>query len=128
MTITYTWRIDPLETKPIDGGLTNVVSVAHWQLTGLDDVTQATASCYGAATFGAANPESFTAYDDLTEDQVKGWILSLAAEEGQTLEQVEQSWKDKVAAGINEILNPSIVAKISPWNVVIEEEPVEETP
>jgi len=116
MAITYTWRIDPLEIKPTDGSLTDVVCVAHWQLTGVDDATQIETSLYGKATFASADVNNFTAYDNLTEEQVIGWVINAAAiENGQTPEQAEQSLKDTIITQINEIVLPSIVSKNPPW-------------
>jgi len=80
MADTYTWHIAQLERKISDG----VVYTAHWtvtanrEVTGSDDLT---ASSYGSIGFGDPDPNNFTPYEDLTEGQVVGWVLSALGDE-----------------------------------------------
>lgn len=134
MTITYTWNFGPLETKPVDGSLVDVVKTVHYQLHGVDDETSVRGRSIGSVTLSAANGEDFTAFADLTKDKVKGWVLAALAGEAstgedgesvtETSEQVEARLKESVANRIERINNPPVINKTAPWTVV----PDPETP
>jgi len=114
--ITYTWSFDPLETKPTEGDLADVITTVHWRLTGVDDGEEAaSASVYGSIGPGAADPENFTAFADLTEAIVKGWVLTSQAGEEETAEQAETRLQQNVADRIAKIINPPIVNRSAPW-------------
>ena len=69
---TYQWIINQLETAPSEDGLTDVVKVVHWTRTAQQgDIN---VSSYG--TMGCETPSEtdFTAYPDLTYDQVCDWL------------------------------------------------------
>ena len=65
----FTWSVPTLERKLDDG----FVYTAHWRCTASDG--DFSASSYGTAGF-TQDPESdsFTPYDQLTEEQVLGWV------------------------------------------------------
>lgn len=74
----YNWVINQMDTKPSEDGLTDVVVVIHWtrtaeQFVGAEPIL---VSSYG--TMGCETPSAtdFTAYPDLTYDQVCGWLNS----------------------------------------------------
>ena len=78
MSTTYQWVINQLDTKPKEDGLTDVVVVIHWTRTaeqyfGGEPIL---VSSYG--TMGCQTPSStdFTAYPDLTYEQVCSWLDS----------------------------------------------------
>jgi hypothetical protein len=66
---TFTWSIDHLKRNIADGG----VFRADWRATASSDTHHA--SEYGTMGF-RPDPSSpdFTAFEDLTEDQVLGWV------------------------------------------------------
>tara|TARA_B110000285_G_scaffold124457_1_gene140483 strand:- start:64 stop:372 length:309 start_codon:yes stop_codon:yes gene_type:complete len=100
MAITYTWTIQTLEHEIADGG----VYVAHWFCNGVDG--EYSASSYGTCgfTYDASSPD-FTAYADLTEAQVQGWIW----------EEVNQETTEAaIASKIDAIANPTSASGI-PW-------------
>ena len=100
MAITYTWTIPTLEHEIADGG----VYVAHWRCNGVDG--EYSASSYGTCgfTYDASSPD-FTAYADLTEAQVQGWIW----------EKVNQETTEAaIARKIDAIANPTS-ASGTPW-------------
>ena len=70
----YTLKITQLDTMS-EGGEHNVVVLAHWTYTGTGTDGTNTASFGGTTqlTYTAGNP--FTAYADLTEEQVAEWVL-----------------------------------------------------
>lgn len=69
MAITYTWTIPACEHDIATGG----ISTIHWRCTGVDGDHSVSLS----GTVGL-NPDPsegvFTAYVDVTEDQVQGWV------------------------------------------------------
>ena len=100
MSVTYTWTIPTLEHEIADGG----VYVAHWRCNGVDG--EYSASSYGTCGFTYdASSADFTAYADLTEAQVQGWIW----------EEVSQTDTEaSIASKIDAIANPTSAAGI-PW-------------
>lgn len=113
MATQYKWVIpeNGLNVAPSEDGLTDVVVVVHWTRLGQDG--EINVSSYG--TMGCSTPSStdFTAYPDLTFEQVCSWLdagLNVAA----------------IDAGLNreieDIKNPPIVNLPLPWdsNLVVQ--------
>ena len=73
--ITYTWGISQLDCAPSENGLTNVVKVIHWGLTGRDE-NGTSASISNSYPLPEPNPEGFTDYSTLTEATVISWLES----------------------------------------------------
>jgi hypothetical protein len=73
---TYQWVINQMDTKPTEDGLTDVVVTVHWTRTAEQYVggEPILVSSYG--TMGCTTPSStdFTAYPDLTYEQVCNWL------------------------------------------------------
>jgi hypothetical protein len=72
----YTWKINNLK-KQNDPSieLDDIIVEAFWVCTGTDeDGVQGT--FYGTSSFqpDTIDPENFTAFEDLTEEQVIGWV------------------------------------------------------
>ena len=67
--MTITWTIAQLDRSLPDGA----VYTAHWRVTAVDG--DYSASAYSTASFtpDPASPD-FIPYDDLTEDEVLGWV------------------------------------------------------
>ena len=75
MADTYTWNIVQLERKISDGA----VYTAHWTVTATREVADSddlTVGSYGSISFGEPDPNNFTPYADLTENQVINWVLA----------------------------------------------------
>lgn len=73
--ITYTWSISKLDCAPAENGLTNIVKVIHWGLTGVDE-NGISASMSNSYPFPSPSPEAFTDYSTLTKETVIGWLES----------------------------------------------------
>jgi hypothetical protein len=73
--ITYTWSISKLDCAPSENGLTNIVKVIHWGLTGVDE-NGVSASMSNSYPLPSPSPEAFTDYSTLTEETVIGWLES----------------------------------------------------
>lgn len=70
----YTWKITQL-TKQNTNDLDNVIIGTRWEVTGTDE-DGFSGTFVGATPFDltTVDPDSFTPYDSLTENQVIGWI------------------------------------------------------
>ena len=83
MAINYTWDCKTVDVKTIDGNEDTVFNV-HWRLNAEDDANTvkdmqgddipATASVYGTQSLDTSDLSDFTAFSDLTESIVQGWI------------------------------------------------------
>lgn len=73
--ITYTWSISKLDCAPSENGLTNIVKVIHWGLTGVDE-NGISASMSNSYPLPSPSPEAFTDYSTLTKETVIGWLES----------------------------------------------------
>jgi hypothetical protein len=74
MANTYKWTINALDAKvAAEDGNENVVYTVHWSYSATDETEEHSASSIGThgVEYDAAN---FTAYADLTEEQVIGWL------------------------------------------------------
>ena len=110
MSTTYQWQIVQLDTIPKEGELLDVVSVVHWvraaeQYVGGEPIN---VSCYG--TMGCTTPSStdFTAYPDLTYEQVCGWL-----DAGLDVASIDLGLDGQ----IENIINPPIIVLPLPWQV-----------
>ena len=92
------WSIPTLERKTADG----FVYTAHWRCTATDG--DFSASSYGTAGFQQdPEAESFTPYEDLTEEQVLGWLFNSIdkdATEAALAAKIEADKNPTTAAGV----------------------------
>lgn len=74
MAVEFKWDIVQLETKPQEGELTDVVACVHWIRSASEGIYYAESR----GSMGCASPSStdFTAYPDLTKEQVEAWLDS----------------------------------------------------
>lgn len=105
MATTYKWVVSQLDTAPSEDGLTDVVKTVHYRYQGQDE--QYFAEVYG--TMGCATPSDtdFTAYEDLTYEQVCAWLvagLDVDAMDSNLLAQIENQ------------KNPPIINLPLPWD------------
>jgi hypothetical protein len=105
---TYTWLIESLDCIPSLDGQTNVVSVIHWRVNGIDGTHNATVYGTQSLTYTLGSP--FTAYSDLTKDIVIGWVQSAMGSEQVTAIQTNL---DKQIANL---ANPPIITPPLPFN------------
>jgi len=108
MTITNTWAIVRLDCYPELGGNADVVSTAHWTLTATDG-TYSTSS-YGSAGVTLDPDKPFTAYADLTETEVVGWVQDALGNDA--VAELEAN----VATQLENQINPPIVTPPLPWS------------
>ena len=123
MNTNYFWSVYQLDTVPSIDGLVDVVITVHWGRTAVEG--EYTAYSYG--TMGCATPSEtdFTVYDDLTFEQVCGWL-----ENGLDTEAIDAG----LVANIENQINPPVVVKNLPWvpevvaPIIIEDAPIIEEP
>ena len=101
---TFNWVINQMDTKPQEGNLNDVVVVVHWTRTAQDG--EINVSSYG--TMGCTTPSGtdFTAYPDLTYDQVCGWL-----DAGLDVASIDLGLQQQ----IDNIINPPIIVLPLPW-------------
>lgn len=113
---TYTWRINALDCHVNQDGLENVVYTIHWSYLG-EDENGNLASMIGTESVGAPSADSFTAYADLNQEIVEGWLVASMGEER--------------IAEMQSNLDSQIQEKVAPTTVTLQlppiEAPVEET-
>jgi hypothetical protein len=74
--LTYEWKLTGIvKSTPTDLPVDNVVIGTRWTVTGTD-ASGATGTFTGATPFDltTVDPDNFTPYSELTEEQVLGWI------------------------------------------------------
>ena len=119
--ITYTWSISKLDCAPLENGLTNVVKIIYWGLTGTDE-NGVSASMSNSYPLSSPSPEAFADYLTLTEETVISWLEN----------NLDVGYiKTKLANEIVSQYNPPITSLPFPWikveePVVVEEEVVVE--
>lgn len=72
MAVTYTWRIVSLRTHT-EGSNVDSVCEVDYEKTGTDD-NGTTGSYMGSCALSSADTSSYTAFADLTENQVIAWV------------------------------------------------------
>lgn len=105
MTTVFTWNISKLDCYPEQDGEQDVVFSAHWQCIGTDG--ENTASVYSTAAITVDAEEPFTPYQDLTKEQVLGWIWNSGVDKDVTESAVQQQ--------IDNLINPPVVSPALPW-------------
>jgi hypothetical protein len=107
MSNTYTWVIAQLECYPEHNNHTDVVFTVHWRRQATDGTH--TADIYGSQAVTLDPDAPFTAYADLTEVQVIGWLENAFGEE--TLA-AQVASLDKQ---IEDQIDPPVVRPPLPW-------------
>lgn len=106
MANTYNLEILKLEVKLLEDTLENVVFQADWRYTAISEDEKYTEQTVGLATIPSPDPNNFTPFDDLTEEQVKGWVEN---------EIDFDKFKEYLDVKIEEKINPPTEIKDVPW-------------
>ena len=107
---TYNWVVNQLDTKSKEDGLTDVVSVVHWTRTAEQYVGAEPINVSSYGTMGCTTPSEtdFTAYPDLTFEQVCSWL-----DAGLDVTAIDLGLDGQ----IENIINPPIIVLPLPWIV-----------
>lgn len=76
---TFSLAIRAARTRD-EGGLTDILTAVEWVLTGVQG--SATFELPGKTTMGPVDPENFTPYSQLTQQQVLDWVTAIEDAEG----------------------------------------------
>jgi hypothetical protein len=119
---TFNWNITQLNVYPKKDSKQDVVFTVHWTLEGVEDVegehtdsfygleyTKFIGSSYGSVGVTLEPNAPYTAYADLTKDQVLGWVWASVNKD-----EIEAN----VQAEIDKKKNPTVVTPILPWVIV----------
>lgn len=74
MATTYEWTISALDVEKKKDTLEDIVTTVHWRLQAKDDLDDLTAETYGANSLTAPDSNNFTAFSDLTKEQIVQWL------------------------------------------------------
>lgn len=105
------WDFPQIDTAPTEGDLTNVAKMVHWRASMThatetnDEGAPLSVTAYGTVSVGEADPASFTDFDSLTKEQVKGWVL-------ESLEQTEEELSAILDEQMQNLITPPIVGKL----------------
>ena len=106
MAITYTWNCTTVDTYPTKSDQTDVIFNVHWRLNGVDDTEDNNVGdSYGVVSLDTEDLSTFTAFADITEADVIGWVEAALGED-----QVA-SIKASIDAQIAEKITPTVVTK-----------------
>ena len=113
--INYKWVINELNCIPNEGQLIDVVSIVNWSRFAEQDNIEV--SVYGTMSCPSPSETDFTAYPDLTFEQICTWL-----DEGLKVAELDAN----LYSQIQNIINPPIVTLPLPWakNEIIKEKEV----
>jgi len=96
---TYNWVISAVECKVKEGDLKDAIFVAHWRFNATNE-DGISAEVYGAESLESPDPKDFTPFDDITTEQVIGWLEASMDVDAMKLNLDNQ---------INLLINPEVV-------------------
>jgi len=102
-----TWKVVALEAYPQFEDQQNVVFTLHWQVEGVQGETIVT-NC-GTVPVNYVSGAAFTAFEQLTQEQVIGWAKAELGEE--QVANIEQNVQNALAQRIN----PTRIMLPPPW-------------
>ena len=103
------WSISSLDCKVQEGQYQDVVIVAHWSCTNTQTIDGKEYSGRVYSTCSLPAPEgSFTPYDQLTQQQVLGWIWANGVDKDAT--------EVAVNAQIQSAAHPTVISPALPWS------------
>jgi hypothetical protein len=106
MAITYTWNCTTVDTYPTKSDQADVIFNVHWRLNGVDDTEdENVGDSYGVVSLDTEDLSTFTAFADITEADVIGWVEAALGEEQVT------ALKASIDAQIAEKITPTVVTK-----------------
>jgi hypothetical protein len=107
MAVTYTWDITDIKKAQQVDGLTDVIVHIRWKKIGTDE--KGTIGEFVGATPLTASSGSFTPYEELTKEQVLGWIQSIV------VGPYEQHVTDQIQKQIIKKNDPWLIVQTAPW-------------
>lgn len=105
MTATITWTVTAMDCYPQADNQTDVVFTVHWTCSGVQG--DYNGSVYSTTALPAPTGSEFTPYNQLTQEQVLGWVWANGVDKDAT--------EANVQAQIDSQINPPVVALPLPW-------------
>ena len=105
MSATFTWSVTAMDCYAVEQGNADVVFNVHWTCAGEQDTYSG--SVYSTCGVPAPTGEQFTPYDQLTQDQVLGWIWANGVDKDSAEAAVQQQ--------IDNQINPPVITPPLPW-------------
>ena len=102
---TFTWTVSQLDCYPQYDNQTDVVFTVHWTCSGTDGTHTGSVYSTCGVTYKADTP--YTPYDQLTKNQVLGWIWANGVDKA--------SAEAAVQTQIDNQINPPITSPKLPW-------------
>ena len=104
----YNWVISSMDEIPQEGSLLDVVKIVHWRRNATTEVNSKVyfADVYGTMACATPSSTDFTAYPDLTFEQVCGWL-----DAGLDVPALDANLDNQIA----NLINPPIVSLPLPW-------------
>lgn len=100
----YTWNNKTVDTYPMLKGNSDVIFNIHFILTG-EDENGNVGSTYGTQSLDTSDLTNFTAFADITEEDINGWVETALGKERLT------ALKASIDTQIAEQINPKVVTK-----------------
>jgi len=100
----FAWSVYQLDTAPMEGNLQDVVIVVHYGRTAVEG--EYTAYSYGTMACQTPSETDFTAYPDLTFEQVCGWL-----DAGLPVADIDAGLQQD----IDNQINPPVIVLPLPW-------------
>ena len=120
MAATMKWEVPHLVYYPTKDGKSKVVYEVNWRCNGTEEKDGKTYSSSAAGNNIIAYDAgaSFTAFDDLTEDQVLGWVWKTGSDDENDMSKVVKADVEaNVQASVDEHITPtSVVGLPSGWS------------
>jgi len=104
----YKWQINALDCVPKEGQMIDVVSIIHWSRLAEQYISAEPiqVSIYGIMSCPSPSETDFTAYPDLTYEQICTWL-----DAGLNVFELDANLDSQ----IENIINPPIVNLPLPW-------------
>jgi hypothetical protein len=105
---TYTWVINEMNVKPSEGNLQDVVININWTRSAVKEDNTIFYYCTQSGQYFCSIPSGtdFTPYEDLTFDQVCGWL-----DEGMDVPVIDSYLDTQIELQIN----PPVIVLPLPW-------------
>lgn len=113
--VNYIWIITKLDTRPTVNNLINVVSGAHWTLTGTKEYEGTTyaANMSGVTSFSDPDSNNFIDYSQITFENIVQWLEQSIGEE--PLATLKNDLEMSIDNTIQQILYPTYINLPLPW-------------
>ncbi len=104
--MTPVWIVEWMQTTPTAANPSEAVLQVGWRCNGTED--NFSGSVYSTCTLPAADPASFTPYNQLTQAQVLGWCYANGVNKDAT--------EAAVQAQLDNQINPPTIQPPLPWS------------